>query len=131
MSRANSSARPKAGDRPTKPPSSSGKRVLLIVLGIVGGLGLLAVICCGVGGWFIYDRVQRPEQSRQNMHKLHLALMEYADEHGGEWPGSLTQIQDRVGGEPAFAKLMKNPLTGDESGYEYIKPKGKSKDAGF
>lgn len=47
------------------------------------------------------------EQSRQNMHKLQGALIEYTLAHKDEWPDKLDQIKDKVGGEAEFAKLMK------------------------
>src|SRR6476646_12207962 len=73
----------------------------------------------------------RAEDSRQQMHKLQLAMIDYAEKHGGEWPERLEQIKDNVGGEAAFSKLMKNPSTGDDPGYEYAKPEGKWGDAKF
>ena len=69
------------------------------------------------------------EDSRQQMHKLQLTLMEYAQKHEGKWPDNLEQIQEQVGGDAAFKKLMKNPLTGDDPGYEYVKPKDDAGDA--
>jgi hypothetical protein len=73
----------------------------------------------------------KAEDSRQNMHKLQLAMIEYATNHDGIWPDRLVQIEDKVGGEAALAKLLTNPLTGDNPGYEYVKPQGKDNDAGF
>jgi hypothetical protein len=73
----------------------------------------------------------RAEDSRHNMHKLQIALLEYADKKNGEWPDRLDQIKEDVGGEAAMAKLMKNPLTGDDPGYEYVKPKGNLNDKRF
>jgi hypothetical protein len=81
----------------------------------------LALVGCG----------NRAEDSRQQMHKLQGAIMEYEVNHGGKWPERLDQIKEEVGGEAAFNKLMKNPLTGDDPGYEYVQPKGKRGDADF
>jgi hypothetical protein len=71
------------------------------------------------------------EDSRQQMHKLQVAMIEYGHKNKGEWPDRLDQIKGEVGGEEAFNKLMKNPLTGDNPGYEYVKPKGNMNDPGF
>ena len=65
------------------------------------------------------------------MNKLQLALYEYAQAHEREWPDSLDQIKELVGGEAAYQKLITNPVTGDNPGYEYIKPKGKPGDASY
>jgi hypothetical protein len=65
------------------------------------------------------------------MHKLQVAMVTYATKHGGDWPDRLDQIKDGVGGEAVMARLMKNPLTGDDPGYEYVKPKGKIDDKDF
>jgi hypothetical protein len=71
------------------------------------------------------------EDSRQQMHKLQSGLMSYADKHQGEWPDSLDQIKEEVGGEATFNELMTNPLTGANPGYEYVKPDAKSADFGM
>lgn len=70
------------------------------------------------------------EDSRQQMHKLQAAMMEYADKHDGQWPDSLEQIKDDLGGDAAFNELMTNPLTGEFPGYEYVKPEGQLSDSG-
>jgi hypothetical protein len=71
----------------------------------------------------------RAEDSRQQMHKLQQAMIEYAVKHEGEWPDRLDQLKDKLGGEAELRKLMKNPLTGDDPGYEYVKPPGKLSDS--
>jgi hypothetical protein len=47
----------------------------------------------------------------------------------GQWPDSLDQVKEQaektatdMGVDKDFATLMKNPLTGDDPGYEYVKP---------
>ena len=65
------------------------------------------------------------------MNKLQLALYEYAQSHEREWPDSLDQIKESVGGEAAYQKLLTNPVTGDNPGYEYIKPKGNPNNFGY
>lgn len=70
-------------------------------------------------------------ESQIQMNKLQLALYEYAQAHDGEWPDSLDQIKESVGGEAAYQKLITNPVTGDKPGYEYIKPEGKPSDPNY
>jgi hypothetical protein len=36
-----------------------------------------------------------------------------------------------IGGEAAYQKLIRNPVTGDQPGYEYFKPEGKPGDADY
>jgi hypothetical protein len=98
----------------------TGRRQVCARLAVVGVL-VATLFGCG----------NPAESSRQNMHKLQLAMIEWANEHGGEWPERLDQIKDKVGGADALANLLKNPLTGDDAGYEYVKPKGKMGEAEF
>ncbi|MCI0378282.1 MAG: hypothetical protein L0215_11800 [Gemmataceae bacterium] len=62
------------------------------------------------------------EDSRQNMHKLQLAMHEFAIQNGGNWPERLDQLKELVGGDAVYRTIMKNPLTGDDPGYEYETP---------
>lgn len=71
------------------------------------------------------------ENSRKQINQLQLAIILYSYNHDGEWPDSLDQIKDELGGATSFSRLMKNPLTGDDPGYEYVKPNGKWDDSGF
>lgn len=70
-------------------------------------------------------------KSQIQMNKLQLALYEYAQAHDSEWPDSLEQIKESVGGDDAYQKLITNPVTGDNPGYEYIKPKGRPGDDNY
>jgi hypothetical protein len=99
----------------------SRKRVYLSVFSAVAAVMTLGLAGCG----------DRAEDSRHQMNKFQIAMIEYAVKHGGEWPDRLDQIKDDVGGEAAFSKMMKNPLTNDDPGYEYVKPKGKQGSPGF
>lgn len=69
--------------------------------------------------------------SQTHMNNLQLALYEYAQAHDGEWPDSLDQIKESVGGEESYQKLITNPVTGDNPGYEYVKPTGKPDDPDY
>jgi hypothetical protein len=70
-------------------------------------------------------------ESQIQMNKLQLALYEYAQSHENEWPDSLNQIKELVGGESAFKQLITNPVTGDNPGYEYVKPLGNPSDPDY
>ncbi len=70
-------------------------------------------------------------ESQIHMNKLQLALYEYAKANDGQWPDSLEEIKDSVGGDQAFQQLMTNPVTGDNPGYEYVKPEGNPEDADY
>jgi len=98
-----------------------GKQFGCCVFYLVAGAISLGLSGCG----------DRAEDSRQQMHKFQLAGLEYAIDHAGEWPDRLDQLKDQLGGDAAFRKLMKNPVTGDDPGYEYVKPKRKLKDPEF
>lgn len=82
---------------------------------VIAAFALVALAGCG----------DRAEDSRQQMHKLQMVMIEI-QMNGGDWPDSLDSIKDKFGGEAAWSKLMTNPLTGDHPGYEYVKPEKKS-----
>ena len=65
------------------------------------------------------DQQQRHD-STQNMKILGLSLHEYKDEHG-TWPEELADVESILGAEE-YAARIQNPLTGDNPGYEYVKP---------
>jgi len=57
--------------------------------------------------------------SRDNMFKLHSALMDYWEDQGEGWPESLEDLSEYT---DDFDALMTNPVTGDNPGYRYTKP---------
>jgi hypothetical protein len=66
--------------------------------------------------------------SKDNMKILGMAIIEYRGDEG-QYPESLDQVEEHakkvaaeMGSDKDFATLMKNPLTGDDPGYEYVKP---------
>jgi type II secretory pathway pseudopilin PulG len=61
-------------------------------------------------------------QSASNMKQIEHAISMYEREHKA-WPDSLEQVKPlMIANGMDFATLMKNPLTGDNPGYEYVKP---------
>jgi hypothetical protein len=66
--------------------------------------------------------------SKQNMKILGMAIIAFEGEEG-QWPDNLDQVKEQaekaaadMGADKDFATLMKNPLTGDDPGYEYVIP---------
>jgi len=58
------------------------------------------------------------------MHKIHTAIFIYVDKNDGEWPDSIEQVKDNLDADVQLKEVMTNPATGDNPGYEYVKPKG-------
>jgi hypothetical protein len=91
----------------------------------VGLLALVAVGACGCGSG------QKGIDTSDNLKQLSLALIQYrGDNHA--WPDTLDQVKPLIGKQGAlgpighgkdYATLTANPLTGDNPGYEYVKPK--------
>lgn len=90
----------------------------------------LSFLCLGVLGC---NNAQRRLDSSDNVRELCLALVLYQEEKN-EYPDTLDQLEPYIGkvskyshGYPIgngkdFATLIKNPYTGDDPGYEYVKP---------
>jgi hypothetical protein len=92
----------------------------------VGLLAALSVVVCGCGG----PGAKEKAASSQNMKMLAEAVITFHDANGGKWPDALADAKDQAakviadyGAATDFAKLQANPLTGDNPGYEYVKPK--------
>jgi len=77
---------------------------------------LLAAGAIGCG-----KRAELESQSIRNMEQLAGAVWEYRD-YKGEYPESLEDIKNFLGGGENFDKIINNPITGDNPGYEYVEP---------
>jgi len=67
----------------------------------------------------------RQTQSRNNISQLckgALAMKSFSD----MWPENLEELGKSVGGPADLAELLVNPVTGDNPGYEYVKPEENS-----
>ena len=58
-------------------------------------------------------------QSKNNIMQFGVALHMHHDATG-QWPQELAELQPYLEGE--LGMLMVNPVTGDDPGYEYVKP---------
>jgi hypothetical protein len=93
---------------------------------LAAGLILLAAsVIVGCGG-----NAKKEIESTQNLKGLGEAVLKFHDDNE-KWPDTLADLKPVVGTEYAGAKvgggksyddLVKNPLTGDNPGYEYVKP---------
>ena len=92
------------------------------------GLGLLAIIAIGSSGC---GSGQKGIDTMDNLKQLSMALIKYHDNNKA-WPEKLDEVKPLIGKEGPlgvighgkdYAALTANPLTGDNPGYEYVKPK--------
>lgn len=69
-------------------------------------------------------------ESSDNLKQLSVAIIAYHDAHNA-YPDSLDQLKPMIGQKGPigvigngkdYAALIRNPLTGDDPGYEYVKP---------
>ena len=85
----------------------------------VGLAACLAFVLTGCGGAL---QSARSARSANQMRQILIGLMHYRVDNADAWPDRFEQIEKYVGGKEELARLMKNPLTGDDPGYEYAKP---------
>jgi hypothetical protein len=83
-------------------------------------LGLVLSISSVVAGCGAQKKAQEI-QSMDHMKKLAEAIIEYSDDNDGAYPDSLDQVKEHLKEKP-YDTLIENPFTGDNPGYEYIKP---------
>jgi hypothetical protein len=127
-----------------KPPWTQIVRVLaLAIVGSVFAFAILVLPDRPVESFqSVYCREQDAQRKKdlplaiasgENMTALCLGILSYHHEYGN-WPDRLDDIKPFIGGlspNPTlgiigkghdFAFLLRNPLTGDSPGYEYVKP---------
>ncbi len=81
-------------------------------------LGLAICVSCGLGQ---APQAEAQLKSSNQMKELMLGIMNYRTVHDGRWPDNLSEIEGLMSGTN-FEQLMSNPVTGDNPGYEYVKP---------
>ena len=96
--------------------------IVLLILALIPVLG-----CQG--------ELKQRTQSTQHMKALERAIHRHLEEKGS-WPksfddaapflGKATELGDT--NDKDLAALLKNPLTGDDPGYEYVNPEGERAD---
>lgn len=91
-------------------------------------IGIGVVVLLVVGGAIVIDVIRtarmeiRAAESGNNMKQLVAAILQYSG-RAREFPDGLDQIRPLIDGEGgSFDRIMKNPLTGEFPGYEYVKP---------
>lgn len=93
--------------------STRGGFVLLLGLASVAG-------CCCCGGDFqaAFREGANRASSIVKINQLTTAIISYKTANG-QWPASLEDVSGDVAD---FDETMKNPVTGDDPGYEYVQP---------
>jgi hypothetical protein len=86
----------------------------------LANISLVLIISSVVAGCGAQKKAQEI-QSMDHMKKLAEAIIEYSDDNDGAYPDSLDQVKEHCKEKP-YDTLIENPFTGDNPGYEYIKP---------
>lgn len=85
------------------------------------------VSLCGCGNVTAARDAAKATQSAAQMKQLGLGLVNYRDTYK-KWPENFDKIASFTEGKEGLAKLLVNPITGDNPGYEYVKPTDKDAD---
>ena len=84
---------------------------------------LLPITLTGCGAVQNARSTAKKVQSENNMKQLALGMLSYRSTIR-KWPDRIEDISREVEGEENLKELMTNPVTGDNPGYEYVKPAG-------
>lgn len=68
------------------------------------------------------------QQTMTNMKQIVLAILIWSNDHQNQWPDSLDQLEDYLGGESLFRKILTHPVTHEFPGFLYTKPAVERKD---
>lgn len=60
-------------------------------------------------------------QTELRMRNLLRATLEYRKANGNQWPGQLDVVEEYLGGFE-LREMIPNSITGDNPGFEYVKP---------
>lgn len=91
------------------------------------GTVLAACVALVVAGC---SNAKQKVESSANLKELSRAVIKFQNDNGA-WPEALADLKPVIGtnddlgvigGGKDYAKLVRNPLTGDDPGYEYVKP---------
>ena len=86
---------------------------------LVAALSIVTIAGCGAVS--AARNAARQNQSASQMKQLSLAILTYRDMKG-EWPERFDDVSEFTEGADGLASLLINPATGDNPGYEYVKP---------
>jgi hypothetical protein len=92
---------------------------------------VLLVLAISVSGCFapalqaVRDKA-RQASSLNKMRQLVVGVLAYQDEHE-KWPKRFKDIREYTEGKAGLKKLLDNPATGDNPGYEYVRPSSDNK----
>ena len=84
--------------------------------------GLVATACVLLGVAVVATRgcgrMEQEFKSAEKMMRLALGIGAYANAHDGKYPDKLDDVKEYC----EYHLLITNPVTGDNPGYEYVKP---------
>jgi hypothetical protein len=86
----------------------------------LANISVVLIISSVVAGCGAQKKAQEIE-SMDHMKKLAEAIVEYSGNNDGAYPDSLDQVKEYCE-EKSYDTLIENPFTGDNPGYEYVKP---------
>lgn len=118
-----------------KRPAAVGGRTLAITGMVLGGIGtlltvmyaMIAIPIIGLGTAISLPAVEKAREAANrtvamhNMKHLTVATISYHRQHG-KWPQSVDELSPWLKDNGGLRKTMTNPLTGDEPGFEYVRP---------
>jgi hypothetical protein len=90
----------------------------------------LALLACLLAPLFGCSDAKQRDESTAHLQGFGEAITAYYGEHQ-KWPATLADVKPmigtdlggmKVGGGKSYDELLKNPLTGDNPGYEYVRP---------
>ena len=91
-----------------------------VTAGLILSTFLIAFAGCGLQR---APLAGKKAKSWNQMKALITGIILYRDSNDNEWPEELAQARELLEGDHLdFDELMHNPVTGDNPGYEYVKP---------
>ena len=85
-------------------------------------LGVIAVALAFTLGCGAAKYAALKVESVNNMKMILIAVTNYKQVNNGEWPTQLSELDEFL--ENSADQYLTNPLTGENPGYEYVKPEG-------
>ena len=95
-----------------RPTTSTWLRITLVAFA--------SLAAAGCGG------KSKEELSSENLTAIGNAVDEFRGVHG-TWPKDMQELRESMGDDEDVLAVLKNPITGDDPGYEYVKLDEKDK----